>query len=333
MPQVETLVSTVHGGRTDLAARRFPGAPQPWLDLSTGINPLAYDIAALASADPCVLPLPSRLAELEQAAARAFGLCSGAVAALPGSEIGLRLLATLGLPAPWCSVTPGYGTHAAALPGATRLSCADAMRVRAGTVLLANPNNPDGRVISPTDLCALARILAEREGWLIVDEAFADARPEASILPRLRADDCVVVFRSFGKFYGLAGVRLGFVCGPVAMIERFRALLGDWPVSAAAIEVGIAAYRDVAWQDATRAALARAAAALDAVLLRHGLEPRGGCPLFRLIEHDDAAAVFGRLARAGILTRPFDDDPRRLRIGLPRDVAALDRLNLALGGG
>lgn len=333
MPQVETSVSTVHGGRTDLAARRFPDAPQPWLDLSTGINPAAYDSAALASADPCALPLPSRLAELERVAARAFGLRTGAVAALPGSEIGLRLLATLGLPAQWCIATPGYGTHAAALPGARRLAPADARRVRAGTVLLANPNNPDGRVVPPADLLALARLLGEREGWLIVDEAFADVLPDASILPHLRAEDRVVVFRSFGKFYGLAGVRLGFVCGPVALVERFHALLGDWPVSAAAIEVGIAAYRDIAWQEATRASLARSAAALDAVLRRHGLDPVGACPLFRLVEHDDAAAVFGRLARAGILTRPFDDDPRWLRIGLPRDVAALDRLDRALGGG
>lgn len=327
MLQVGRSALTAHGGRIDAAAQRFPEAPLPWIDLSTGINPDAYP---LHPANAAALPSPARLAELEGAAAAAFGLSTGAVAALPGSETGLRLLGTLGLPGPACVVTPSYRTHAAALPGAGAVAPDDLATAKWATVLLANPNNPDGRRVSPTDLLARTR---EREAWLIVDEAFADAVPDASVLPLLRDDDRVLVFRSFGKFYGLAGVRLGFVCGAAETVARFRDLLGDWPVSSQAIETGIAAYRDTAWQEATRVTLVTAAQALDAVLRRHGFAPIGDCPLFRLIERNDASAVFERLARAGILTRPFDYAAHWLRIGLPPDAAALDRLDRALGGG
>lgn len=318
---------TVHGGRIDLAWQRFPDAAQPWIDLSTGINPRAYPVAT--KVDPSALPSPAALASLEAAAGAAFGLRTGSIAALPGSEIGLRLLATLGLPGPACRVVPAYGTHAHALPSALPVAFADLADAASTTLLLANPNNPDGRVTPARDLLALA----PRDGWLVVDEAFADAVPDASVLPHVTASDRVIVFRSFGKFYGLAGLRLGFVCGPAEIVARFRDLLGDWPVSAAALATGIAAYRDTAWQAATRTALGTAADALDAVLRRHHLEPRGGCSLFRLVERDDAAALFERLGRAGILTRPFADAPHWLRIGVPRDAVALARLDAALGHG
>lgn len=335
MPQVESqAVSalTIHGGRIDAAAARYPDAPGPWLDLSTGINPNGYDPAALIMADPHALPSPSRLAALEQAAAAAFGMTCGAIAALPGSEIGLRLLATLDLPRPARVVAPSYGSHAAALPDATPVAWDALAGADWRSALLANPNNPDGRRVSPAALLALARSRAD-DAWLVIDEAFADGVAGASVLPLLRADDRVLVFRSFGKFYGLAGVRLGFVCGPQAIVARYRERLGSWPVSSAAIELGIAAYRDTAWQDATRRDLGAAAFDLDRMLRRHGLSPRGDCPLFRLVETPDAPLLFERLAAAGILTRPFEYAPDWLRIGLPGSAAALARLDRALGGG
>ncbi len=324
----------VHGGQLDAASLRFPGATQPWLDLSTGINPIPYPSDALASADPCALPSKFALAALEAAAADAFGMSMGAVAALPGTEVGLRMLATVGLPEPAYRLAPAYGTYESAMPTATSVAIEDlALRVAddAATILLANPNNPDGRILPPTALLGMARTLCERGGWLVVDEAFADTVPAWSILPCLEDADRIIVFRSFGKFYGLAGVRLGFVCGPEAMVERFRDRLGAWPVSSAAIAIGTAAYRDRRWQAKTRTQLTQAAANLDAVLRRHGLEPRGDCPLFRLVETQDCAEIFERLGRAGILTRPFAYAPRWLRLGLPCDAAALDRLDRALG--
>ncbi|TPG52952.1 aminotransferase class I/II-fold pyridoxal phosphate-dependent enzyme [Sphingomonas glacialis] len=324
---------TIHGGRIDAAAARYPAAPVPWLDLSTGINPNGYNPAALAEGDPYALPSPSRLAALEDAAAAAFGMTCGAIAAVPGSEIGLRLLATMGLPGPACVVAPSYGSHAAAFPNATPVAGDALAGAEWRSALLANPNNPDGRLLAPETLLALTRSRAADGGWLVIDEAFADCVAGASVLPLLDADDRVLVFRSFGKFYGLAGVRLGFVCGPEAIVARYRERLGSWPVSSAAIEIGIAAYRDVAWQGATRIRVAAQAAALDEVLRRHGLAPRGDCPLFRLVEMPDAGLLFERLAAAGILTRPFDYAPDWLRIGLPGSADALARLDRSLGGG
>ena len=309
-----------HGGRLDAARRAWPDAPTPWLDLSTGINPVPWP--ADAAVDLRALPSPEALAALEAAAAAHVGAPPAQVVALPGSELALRWLDTLPLPAPHRFIA-GYGSYAGFGTAVDRVD-----GVADGTLLLGNPNNPDGGVLAPDRLLAAAR----RGAWLVVDEAFADAVPATSIVPHLTAATPAIVLRSFGKFFGLAGVRLGFAIAPPAIAALLRRRLGSWPVSAPAIVHGTAAYRDRRWIAATRAALPRRAAALDRVLARHGLAVTGACPLFRLIETDDAAARFARLARAGILTRPFPDRPGRLRLGVPGDAAALDRLDRALGG-
>lgn len=287
----------------------------------------------MAPPDLRSLPSIDALQELHAAAARRFDIGEAAIAAVPGSEIGLRLLPLLDPPRPWRIVAPGYRTHAAALPGASTIDAgalADEVG-RGGTILLANPNNPDGHRWPRRELIEAARRLSERGGMLVVDEAFADALPEASILPLLACDDRVLVFRSFGKFYGLAGVRLGFVCGTGAMVASIARQLGSWPVSATAIVCGTAAYADDRWGETTLERLGEDAAALDRLLATHGLEARGHCPLFRLVETNDAPAIFERLARAGILVRPFDDEPRWLRFGLPPGADAVARLDDALG--
>lgn len=321
-----------HGGRIDLAASHYPTAPRPWLDLSTGINPRAWQPRGPLPVDLTRLPSPAAIADLEAAAAAAFGTTADRVVALPGSEIGLRALGCLGLPTPTRFVAPSYGTHAEAIEGAVPISREAIGDARSGTLLLANPNNPDGLLDRPEDLLAVARQGARQGAWLVVDEAFADVSPEMSIIPHLRPDDCVTVFRSFGKVFGLPGIRLGFMIAPPEQVTAMRDRLGSWPVSAHAVAYGTAAYRDAAWIDATRIDLAGRAARLDAILGRYGAV-RGDCPLFRLIESGDAPALFERLARAGILTRPFDYAPRWLRIGLPGDDAAFDRLERALAHG
>jgi cobalamin biosynthetic protein CobC len=320
---------TFHGGRLEQAARLFPAAPRPWLDLSTGINPHAWQPAVPLEIDQRRLPADDAMVALCEAAGAAFGF-AGALAAVPGSEPGLRLLATLDLPRPWQVVTPCYRTHRDALPGAVAIPAGmvEDAAARGGTMLLANPNNPDGRLFAPGDLLRVARRLGTRGGILVVDEAFADAVAGASVLPSLTADDRVVVLRSFGKFYGLAGVRLGFVGGMPEVVAGIAGRLGSWPVSATALAYGVAAYRDSGWSGAMRARLAADAVALDASLAAHGLVASGSCPLFRMIEDDRAPALFAHLAEAGILTRPFEDDRRRLRFGLPGTDAA--RLAAAL---
>ncbi len=325
---------TIHGGRLAAAQAAFGNACAPWLDLSTGINPDAWDAAKAGAIDWRVLPDEDARAALEADAAAYFGARHHAIRAVPGSELGLRMLAGLSLPAPFRHVAPGYGTHADALGGggaAISVAALDDEVGKGGTILLANPNNPDGRMLSTPHLAHLAARIGVTGGVLVIDEAFADATSDASIVPHLGADARVIVLRSFGKFFGLAGLRLGFMIVPADMAAGLDARLGSWPVSAAALAIGGAAYRDGDWVEAMRRDLPVRAAALDAVLRRGGLEPVGACPLFRLVRTPHAASLFDRLARHGILTRPFDHAPDWLRIGLTDD-AGLARLDRALAG-
>lgn len=320
---------TWHGGGIEAARARFGDGD--WIDLSTGINPDPWPVPTDLSIDWARLPGIAALAGLEAAAAAHFGVDPAYVCALPGTEIGLRLAGIM-LPEPAHHLSPSYRTHGemfalgAPVPRTAWEGLAD------GTTILANPNNPGGETLPPNRLVA-----AVAEGgagrWLVVDEAFADPDPSISIAGHVSDERALVVFRSFGKFFGLAGVRLGFVVGPRPLVERFRARLGAWPVSAAAIAIGTAAYGDRRWIAAMRDRLHGSALGLDIVLRRAGFAPQGECPLFRLIEVEDGHALFGQLARHRILTRPFEQDRRWLRIGLPSGAANYARLEQALCNG
>ena len=319
-----------HGGRLDEARVRFGGEAAQWLDLSTGINPNPWPGATQMRFSWDALPSPSDLAALEEAAAAHFGVDPAFCCAIPGSEIGLRLLGVV-LDLPGRFLPPCYRTHGAIFAD-SRATASNPAGERSALVV-ANPNNPDGRVRSPA---ILRQWLARQEaagGWLVVDEAFADPAPDISVAETVGEERALIVMRSFGKFFGLAGVRLGFAIAPPAIIGAMRRLLGDWPLSSAALQIGLAAYRDARWIAATCAALPLRVAALDAVLRRHGYAPVGGSPLFRLIECDPAGPLFDGLAARLILTRPFADRPDWLRIGLPPDDAALNRLDKALSDG
>lgn len=315
---------TRHGGRLDDARAVYGEVAGGWIDLSTGINPACWPGVDDVAIDWRGLPEPRALATLEATAAAMFGVAPAMVCAVPGSEIGLRLLADL-LPGPAAHVVPTYRTHAEMF--GTPIAFAALATNKESTAIVANPNNPDGRVCQP------AQLPIDRNGWLIVDEAFADVMPDVGVASDVRDGRRLVAVRSFGKFFGLAGVRLGFVIAPANLVAQLRVRLGDWPLSSGAIAIGTAAYGDDAWIATMRNRLFEQAAALDAVLGRHGLHAIGACPLFRLVETRDAGRLFAQLARHGILTRPFDYDPRWLRFGLPGNEAALARLNRALGNG
>jgi cobalamin biosynthetic protein CobC len=250
--------------------------------------------------------------------------------AVPGSEAGLRLLAPL-LDLPGRHRALSYRSHADAFEHAAPLSAQGDLPRSASTLVLANPNNPDGTVTAPGDILATLGHQEAHGGWLIVDEAFADCSPEISVAALVAEGRRLIVLRSFGKFFGLAGLRLGFVIAPQALLARLGQRMGDWPVNAAALALGAAAYADHAWIAATRAALPGRAAAVDGVLARHGLVAEGACPLFRLVRTPRARGLFAGLAQRHILTRPFAERAELLRLGLPGDAAALDRLDAALG--
>jgi len=323
-----------HGGGLADACAAFGGSPGDWVDLSTGINPHAWSGASDAAIDWRRLPDPAAIGELESVAADYFGVPPANICAVPGTELALRMLRDI-VSADGVHRTPCYGTHAVTIAGSRPVADRDLPEAaRQGrTILFANPGNPDGRLLDHAMLHHLAATTDASGGWLVVDEAFADAAPTVSIAPATGRYSRLIVLRSFGKFFGLAGVRLGFIVAQPLVLDRFRLRLGSWPVSTAAIQIGREAYRDSAWSTAMRARLQPEADALDTILQRHGFTPRGACPLFRLIETNAAASLFERLARRLILTRPFDYEPCWLRIGLPGSAEALERLDDALSNG
>lgn len=321
-----------HGGRLRAAAAAFPRAPYPWIDLSTGINPCPYPAPVAGPDARSRLPDPESVAELEAAAAAAFGADPRAVAAVPGSEAGLRILPRLLGANSVAIAAPSYAGHeqawraagadVAELPLAALRDCA------AGAVLLVNPNNPDGRVVPAAGVMELARHRAVTGGWTIVDEAFGEVAPADCVAAQ--AGGRLVVLRSFGKFYGLAGLRLGFVVAEAALAAEIRAAFGDWPVSADAIVAGLAAYPDTSWAAAARSRLALDRARLDRLLQSAGLLPAGGTDLFRLVRAADAGRRFHKLAEAGVLVRPFAYQSGWLRFGLPGEEGSWLRLEAAL---
>jgi cobalamin biosynthetic protein CobC len=195
--------------------------------------------------------------------------------------------------------------------------------------VVVNPNNPDGRVISRATLGHAAALLQERGGWLVVDEAFADVQPEISSI-ELCADLPVVVLRSFGKFYGLAGLRLGFAIAHKNIAQHVSMALGPWPCSGPALAIGAAALRDHEWADRTRNALRHQARKTDAVLAAAGFRMVGGTDLFRLAQRTDANTVHASLAAQHIWCRRFEWADDLLRFGLPSHTGDLDRLGRAL---
>jgi cobalamin biosynthetic protein CobC len=321
-----------HGGDLDAARRAFPRAPEPWIDLSTGINPVPYPCPALDASAFRRLPSAADLDALHAAAADAYGVADRQrIVAAPGTQILIETLPRLATRARVAVVGPTYAEHAAAwgraghdvatVPGLGAAREAD-------VVVVVNPNNPDGRTWETGTLRALAGELAGRGGLLVVDEAFADLEPIETLGAFLGPG--LVVLRSFGKTYGLAGIRLGFALCEPALAAALAEALGPWAVSGPALAIGRAALADVSWRRAAAVARAADAARLDRMILRAGGTPVGGTCLFRSADFPDGPGLYGRLGAAGIYVRRFPEAPARLRFGLPADKAAWCRLSRIL---
>jgi cobalamin biosynthetic protein CobC len=325
-----------HGGDLAAAQRLFPDAPQPFIDLSTGINPHPYRLPRFAADLFERLPSSAATADLTAIAAAAYGAPSAAhVVPAPGTQILLPLVAGLLRPGRAAVVSPAYGelVRAAALAGHDVTAVRDLAAAReARLVFVGNPNNPDGRLFAAADLLGLAKNLHARGGLLVVDEAFMDAGPAgASLAPKIgRGRGNIVVLRSFGKFFGLAGVRLGFALAAPPLAARIAATLGPWAVSGPAQAAGAKALADVAWIDNTRRRLAKSADRLDAMLTAADFTRLGGTSLFHLVRVPGANKLFRHLGRAGIVVRIFPDHPDWVRFGLPANKPAWRRLQGAL---
>jgi cobalamin biosynthesis protein CobC len=310
-----------HGGNLHDAKALFPEAPEPWIDLSTGINPDPYPVLLPDPGAFTRLPSPQSVNQVEAIAARAYGVGDPArVAAAPGSQALIRLLPRLRPKGRIAVVGPTYSEHERSWireghEVAMVASLPDALAIAPDAIVIVNPNNPDGRIATPPDLIAAASALHRRGGWLVVDEAFADLEDEVSIASHDIPG--AIILRSFGKAYGLAGVRLGFAVASPALNARLKEELGPWAVSGPALAVGAAALADRAWLSLQRTRLRRSAQVLDALLAEAGFTLAGGTRLFRLARHNDAQDWFDRLARAGIWIRKFGQDIEMLRFGIP----------------
>jgi cobalamin biosynthetic protein CobC len=323
-----------HGGDLTEAMARYGGETADWLDLSTGINPWAYPFGDISAAAWRRLPSQGDAQALVAAARNAYRVPDGIdLVAAPGTQALIQWLPHLAAPGPVAIVGPTYNEHAPAWQNAGHevIAIADlaALPDNAVHAVIVNPNNPDGRVDDHATLAAVAAKLQRRGGWLLIDEAFADVDPAigaAALCEKLP----VVILRSFGKFYGLAGVRLGFAIAAPKTIKRIATALGSWAVSGPALHAGTIALSDAAWADRMRAQLTEHASRLDYILMQAGCKLIGGTSLFRLVRHPDARYLHVQLARQRVWVRKFDEAGDRLRFGLPPDDFALGRLADAL---
>lgn len=323
-----------HGGSLGRASALFPHAPLPWIDLSTGINPHSYPLFDLPATAFSRLPEPVRARELAAVAAVAYGAPSAAnVVPAPGTQILLPRVASLVKPGRALVLGPTYAEHAraCAIAGHTVAEVRDFDALfGADIAVVVNPNNPDGRVVSRRNLLELADKMHAKGGLLVVDEAFMDVGPQGECVDGDVERGGLVVLRSFGKFFGLAGVRLGFAIAAEPLAARLDAELGPWAVAGPAAEYGIKALGDEAWQQTMRNTLQEDAARQDAMLADSGVPVSGGTSLFRFLSLPDAAGLFAALGQQGILIRNFTWDETALRIGLPGSEAEWRRLESAL---
>lgn len=319
-----------HGGGLRSAATQRGIPLDEWLDLSTGINPHSWPVPDVPAA------IWSRLPEDDDGLERAARLYYNAEAILPvaGSQAAIQALPALRRPCNVGVLTPGYAEHAHAWQraghrvSALAAEAIDAVISQLDVLLIINPNNPTGAGFSVEQLLHWHQQLADRGGWLVVDEAFIDVTPEQS-LALYSTRTGLIILRSLGKFFGLAGARLGFVCAQTELLAQLKNLLGPWTVNAPTRWLAKAALADTRWQQATRKRLCNDAVRLYKLLAQHELEPDGGCALFQWVKTPQAISIYENFAASGVLIRLFSNTSS-LRFGLPGSESEWQRLALAL---
>lgn len=349
----------VHGGALNAAAEFFGMPRQQWLDISTGINPTSWPVPEVPSYVWQRLPEDQQNSDesLEQAALAHYvnnnALADRQVAAaniLPcaGSQQGIRLLPFLyanqhghkSEAKVW--VTSGsYAEHGIAWEEqghrVRKVACDKISQLLTqqpvDVLILLNPDNPSGHRWPAEQLLKWWSILRRRGGWLIVDEAFMDMTPEHSIAAEVEREG-LFVLRSLGKFFGLAGLRLGFVLAAKKNTQRLHKMLGPWVVSHPAQYLGNLALRDNAWINKQRYELAQQSLRLASLLEQHTRCQCDGTDLFQTLYHEQSENLFNQLAQQGILVRflsATSKAPAGLRFGLPSNNAeSWQRLDDAL---
>ena len=317
-----------HGGNIDQAIAAFGGDPHRWIDLSTGINRCPYPITGIPAHAWTDLPTKTARQAACEAASHAYGAAANIILPVAGAQAAIQLIPPLSTPGRAHILSPTYNEHAAAL----RLFGWQVTEVAhmadlagADLAVLVNPNNPDGQRFMPQDVLELV----DQVGRLVVDESFADVTPELSVVPHCGGKG-LLVLRSIGKFYGLAGIRLGFLIGHQDDVSALATMAGPWSVSGPALALGQLALADDSWRAATILRLHREAEQLDAIAAHAGWRLAGGTGLFRTYETPDAATAQSNLARHQIWSRIFPYSKTWLRLGLPGHQDEWTRMQSAL---
>ena len=323
-----------HGGRLNAAAARYGIPREQWLDLSTGINPNGWPVP----------PLPaevfSRLPEdddgLQQAAVDYYG--SRDLLLLPGSQAAIQALPELRFdqsgPSRTGVLQPAYAEHAFRWRQAGHrvvpltVEQIDAHLAELDVLVLINPCNPSGITFSKECLRRWHAALASRGGWLLVDEAFIDATPELSLITDPMPEG-LLMLRSLGKFFGLAGIRVGALCAADPVRDALARRMGPWAISHPARWIARQALADTRWQQCMRAALVRQQARLHTLLQKCLGQPVSSTALFATVFTEQAEAIEQACAERGILVRYFEQ-PAALRFGLPGSEAQWQRLEQCL---
>lgn len=310
-----------HGGDLVWASQHFQVPLENWLDLSTGINPYSYPIPIIAPADWHFLPTKKSLENTLDVARQYYNIPPSASLAIgTGSQSLIQSLAYLISPQPIAIISPTYSGHASAFNHAgfpiTFCSSIDDMKktdCRYGIVV--NPNNPDGRIFDKEALLRLHQQLSDLGGGLILDEAFADTIPTISLSSHTNQPG-LIILRSLGKFFGLAGVRIGFAIGSDPLIHKLQKMMGPWPIAGGILKIVQAALVDVSWVQKMQQQLNVQASAMDQFLWEMGIPTTRSTPLFCLVDHPDSPSIYQHLAAQGILLRAFKERPNWLRLGL-----------------
>jgi cobalamin biosynthesis protein CobC len=342
------FVMLEHGGKLRMAARDYGIPLEQWLDLSTGVSPVSYPIPEIPSRS--WHRLPEEDDGLEEAACNYFQV--DYLLPVAGSQAAIQTLPLLRRKCRAGFLSTSYNEHLHAWKGngheVTTIEISDfkpgqqeqtleqelyKQAERLDVLVLPNPNNPTGTLLSPDALIKLATILGKKGGWLIVDEAFIDAHEAAlhSVAQKTGDNEALIVLRSLGKFFGLAGTRVGFVLAWRSLLIELREHLGPWTISGPARYVAQKALADTEWIAATKLMLQNNAQRLHTLLSANGLEPSGGSHMFQWVKSADAREIQKHLGQQAILTRLFED-PLSLRFGLPHSEADWQRLEIALQG-
>ena len=314
----------IHGGRLNAAANKFQIPLEKWIDLSTGINPNGWPVPILPS--HIFQRLPEENDQLNTAAQHYYQADN--FIAVSGSQVAIQLLPKIRSHSHITVVNPGYQEHAHCWRSeghdVTLISPEHIDLQSTDVLVIINPNNPTGQRYRISQLLEWHSILERKNGWLIVDEAFIDGEEDQSLV-KFSYLKGLIILRSIGKFFGLAGLRVGFVFAEKTILNELTHQQGLWAISTPSRYIATQALLDQPWQIETQKKLAHESERLANLMSQYDLKPSGGTQLFKWVCHSDAAHLYEQFAQQGILVRLFEDSPS-LRFGLPKDEAAWQQL-------